>query len=311
MASSCRAEPSPAPRHPLETGLTGVGRGSRCDADLTVRPRVCHDAHVTALADSRTEPTAGSTPDHILAQATDAARGFLIELAAASDIGEHLGVQGEGDLLVTHLFACMRPGYQGWRWSVTIVRATDQEQPTVNEVVLIPGAEAIVAPAWVPYRERIQPGDLSPGDLLPVEDEDPRLVATYSFGDDPLDSDAKAQVRQVSKDLGLGRVRTLSPEGVDMAAERWYDGDGGPETALAKNAPESCWSCGFLMRLSGHLAGSFGVCANGNANDDARVVSLNHGCGAHSEVKLARKQQPIPVPDHVWDTLTDDEFESL
>ena len=96
-----------------------------------------------------------------------------------------------------------------------------------------------------------------------------------------------------------------------MAAERWYAGDGGPEAALAKSAPESCWSCGFLVRLSGHLAGTFGVCANGNANDDGRVVSVDHGCGAHSEVKLARKQQPIPVPDHVFDTLTDDELETL
>ena len=49
-------------------------------------------------------------------------------------------------------------------------------------------------PDWVPYTERLQPGDLSPGDLLPVEDDDPRLVPTYSFGDDPLDADEKAQV---------------------------------------------------------------------------------------------------------------------
>ena len=83
----------------------------------------------------------------------------------------------------------------------------------------------------MPYRERIQPGDLSPGDLLPVSDEDPRLVPTYSFGDDPLDTDEKAQIRQVAQDLGLGRVRTLSIEGRELAAQRWYDGDGGPDVA--------------------------------------------------------------------------------
>ena len=76
-----------------------------------------------------------------------------------------------------------------------------------------PGEEAIVAPAWVPYRERLQPGDMSPGDLLPVDDDDPRLVPTYSFGDDPLDADDKAQVRTVAQDLGLGRVRTLLGRG--------------------------------------------------------------------------------------------------
>ena len=88
-----------------------------------------------------------------------------------------------------------RPGYAGWRWSVTVTRASRQKTVTVCEVVLIPGDEAIVAPEWVPYRERIKPGDLSPGDLLPVADDDPRLVPTYSFGDDPLDADEKAQVR--------------------------------------------------------------------------------------------------------------------
>jgi hypothetical protein len=254
---------------------------------------------------------AQTSPDPVLAGAEDVARAAALDLAGAADVGDHLGVEREGELVVTHLFACTRLGYLGWRWSVTLSRALDSDVPTVNEAVLLPGEEAIVAPSWVPYKERLQPGDLSPGDLLPVEDEDPRLVPTYSFGDDPLDSDAKAQVRQVAQDLGLGRVRTLSIEGTDMAAVRWYEGDGGPESPLAKNAPESCWSCGFLVRICGHLADTFGVCANGNANDDGRVVSFDHGCGAHSEVKLARKQQPIPVPDHVFDTLTDDEFVSL
>ena len=36
------------------------------------------------------------------------------------------------------------------------------------------------------------------------------------------------------------------------------------------------------------------MCANGNANDDGRVVSFDHGCGAHSEVQLSKKQQPVP-----------------
>jgi hypothetical protein len=194
---------------------------------------------------------------------------------------------------------------------VTLTRAKRAKDVTVNEVVLLPGAEAIVAPPWVPYKERIQPGDLSPGDLLPVEDEDARLVPTYLVGDDPLDADDKAQVRRVAADLGLGRVRTLSREGLDMAAERWWAGPGGPGSPLAKGAPETCWSCGFLVRLGGSLSQTFGVCANGNANDDGRVVTFNHGCGAHSEVKLARKQQPQPMPDHVLDTLTDDDLETL
>ena len=270
---------------------------------------VCDDARVIAL------PTRAGKPDSALAKAVDVARGIVLEVAEPSEVGDHLGVRAEGERVVTHHFACSRPGYPGWYWSVTVTRAKRGKDVTANEVVLLPGDDAIVAPAWVPYKERIQPGDLSPGDLLPVEDEDPRLVPTYLVGDDPLDppldADARAQVRRVAEDLGLGRVRTLSREGVDMAAERWYAGDGGPDAPLAKSAPQSCTSCGFLMRLNGALSESFGVCANGNANDDGRVVSLDHGCGAHSEVKLARKQQPLPLPDHVHDTLTEDDLETL
>ncbi len=250
-------------------------------------------------------------PDAAAVAAVDAARAALLEEVDAADVGEHLGHLVEGERLVTHLFACERAGYLGWRWSVTVTRAPRQKVVTIDEIVLIPGAEAIVAPEWVPYRERIKPGDLSPGDLLPVDDDDPRLVPTYSFGDDPLDPDEKAQVRQVAQDLGLGRVRTLSPEGRELAAQRWYDGDGGPGSPLAQSAPDSCTTCGFLMRIAGPLSELFGVCANGDANDDGRVVSLDHGCGAHSEVRLAKKHEPQPTPEPVFDTLTPGEVESF
>jgi hypothetical protein len=255
--------------------------------------------------------TARPKPDAAAVAAVDVARAAVVADVGAADVGEHLGHVVEGERVVTHLFSCERPGYVGWRWSVTVARAPRQKAVTVDEVVLVPGDEAIVAPPWVPYRERIKPGDLSPGDLLPVDDDDPRLVPTYSFGDDPLDADDKAQVRAVAKELGLGRVRTLSLEGRDLAAQRWYDGDSGPEAPIARSAPDQCSTCGFLLRLAGPLAEMFGVCANGDANDDGRVVSLDHGCGAHSEVRLAKKHEPLPLPEPVLDTVTTDELEIL
>ena len=248
-------------------------------------------------------------PDAVSVLAVDAARAALLEQVDAADVGEHLGHLVEDDRVVTHLFACKRPGYRGWHWHVTVARASRQRHVTVDEVVLIPGTDAIVAPGWVPYKERIRPGDLSPGDLLPVEDDDPRLVPTYSFGDDPLDADDKAQIRQVASELYLGRVRTLSMEGRDTTAQRWYHGHGGPKAPLAQSAPAQCATCGFLVRLSGPLSDMFGVCANGNANDDGRVVSFDHGCGAHSEVQLSKKQLPDPLPEPVFDTMTPDEIE--
>ena len=145
-----------------------------------------------------TAPSAATTrtkPDAVAVAAVDAARDALLEDVGAADVGEHLGSVAEGERVVSHQFACTRKGYVGWHWSVTVARASRQRHVTVDEIVLVPGDAAIVAPEWVPYRERLQPGDMSPGDLLPVDDDDPRLVPTYSFGDDPLDSDDKAQVR--------------------------------------------------------------------------------------------------------------------
>ena len=252
---------------------------------------------------------ARARPDAVVLAAVDLARAALLEDVDPRDVGEHLGAQPEGERVATHLFECTRSGYQGWRWSVTVARASRHKAVTIDEIVLVPGQAAITAPAWVPYKERIKPGDLSPGDLLPVEDDDDRLVPTYLVGeDDDLSDDDVVQVRAVARELGLGRVRTLSAEGRAQAAQRWYDGPGGPGASLAQSAPAQCHSCGFLLRLAGALSELFGVCANGNANDDGRVVSFNHGCGAHSEVTLHKRHLPRALPDHVLDDW-DDELE--
>ena len=130
-------------------------------------------------------------------------------------MGDHLGARGEGERVVTHQFACLRPGYPGWYWSVTITRAKRAKDLTVNEVVLLPGGDAIVAPAWVPYKERIKPGDLSPGDLLPVEEDDERLVPTYAVGED--DDLSEDDVRRLVDDHTTGRaLGTLGEPAVDV-----------------------------------------------------------------------------------------------
>lgn len=247
-------------------------------------------------------------PDTVGVAAVEAALEALTELVGAGEVGEHLGHASEDERVTTHYFACTRRGYRGWRWSVTLARAPRQKTVTVDEVVLLPGADALVAPEWVPYRERLQPGDLSPGDLLPVEEDDPRLVPGYLADDEVVDDET---VREVSDEVGLGRARVLSLEGRDLAAQRWYDGSHGPDAPIAKSAPDACSTCGFLIRLAPPMSQLFGVCANAQANDDGRVVSFDHGCGAHSEVRLHERNLPVPLPDPVLDTLTWDDLEQF
>ena len=246
--------------------------------------------------------------DTVGAQAVDAARAALVELVPEDHVGEYLGHEAEADKVVTHFFACTQRGYRGWRWSVTVARAPRQKAVTVDEVVLLPGAEAVLAPEWVPWRERIRPGDLGPGDLLPTDDDDPRLAPAYTAADEAVDA---KEVKRVSEELGLGRVRVLSVEGRELAADRWYDGSHGPDTELAQSAPAPCGTCGFLVRLTGPLGRLFGACANAFANDDGRVVSLDHGCGAHSEARLGRRNLPQPLPEPALDTLRWDELETF
>jgi hypothetical protein len=247
-----------------------------------------------------------ATPDSLALEAVDAARAALVEEVGTDVVGEHLSAGSEADGAVTHTFACTQAGYPGWVWAVTLVRAPGADAVTIDEIVMLPGDEAITAPVWVPWRDRIQPGDLSPGDLLPADEDDPRLVPTYFAGERPDDDE-----RPVVDELGLGRARVLSMEGRDLAAQRWYDGEQGPDVPLAQSAPGRCSGCGFLVRLDSPLATLFGVCANEFANDDGRVVALNHGCGAHSEAQLRKKQLPPPLPDHVFDSLSRADFEEF
>jgi hypothetical protein len=214
---------------------------------------------------------------------TDAVCAAAVELAreAARDVGgdsvgEHLGARAEGDRVVTHRFAADQPGYRGWHWSVTVARAPRSKHVTVSEVALLPGAEAVLAPEWVPWNERLRPGDLGVGDLLPTPPDDDRLAPGYVLSDDEA-------VVEVDRELGFGRVRVMSRLGREEVAQRWYESDAGPSTPLAKAAPGTCGTCGFYLPLAGSLGAVFGICGNLFAPDDGRAVSADHGCGAHSE----------------------------
>ena len=119
--------------------------------------------------------------------------------AAAEAVGEHLEARAE-DGAVTHFFAAEHGGYRGWRWSVTLASADDDSAITVSEVVLLPGPDAMVSPAWVPWNERVRPGDLGVGDLLPTSPDDVRLVPGYVASDD-------IAVEELAREVGLGRGR--------------------------------------------------------------------------------------------------------
>lgn len=238
------------------------------------------------------------TNDAVCAAATELARAAAEDIADEGHVGDHLGAQVDGERLVTHYFECLSPAYRGWRWAVTVTRAPRSKVVTVAETVLLPGAGALLAPEWLPWSERLKPGDLGVGDLLPTREDDERLEPGYAETSDE-DADAVAVW-----ELGLGRPRVLSPLGRDDAADRWYSGDHGPRAPIAEAAPAHCSGCGFFLPLAGSLRRVFGVCANAYSPSDGQVVSVDHGCGAHSEAAVM--PTPVDVTTPIVDELAYD-----
>lgn len=171
--------------------------------------------------------------------------------------GDHRGANVTHPGVVVHSFAADLPGYRGWEWHVVLASAPGTQDITVSEVALVAGDSALQAPEWVPWEERVRPGDLGPRDLLPPAADDPRLTA------------------------GEPGQRELSDAGIRGTSARWRAGDTGPKSEFAKEALRHCRSCAFNVPLTGALGRDWGACTNEWAFD-GDVVHADHGCGAHS-----------------------------
>ncbi|QIQ04209.1 DUF3027 domain-containing protein [Streptomyces liangshanensis] len=286
--------------------------------------------------------TRSRTPDRLCAEAVDLARSAAEEAAFPGVVGEHVTAVADGDRVVTHFFECKELGYRGWRWAVTVTRASRAKLVTLDETVLLPGPDSLLAPEWVPWSERLRPGDMGPGDLLPTEAEDLRLEPGYnaeesappnsvvasavtpqnladlveaestapspspspSLSSDPSGT-ARGTIAAVAEELGMRRARVLSRYGLHLSADRW-DESFGAKTPMAQAAPAPCVSCGFLLPLAGSLRQAFGVCANEFSPADGHVVSLAYGCGGHSEAAVMPPPlRPLPP---VMDSMATDAF---
>ncbi|WP_230202981.1 DUF3027 domain-containing protein [Parafrankia discariae] len=316
--ASAEAEPTPAEPAPAGAAGTSVeaarGSGADAPADVSVGvPAGVVSEHERAVPERSGPETPGPDAgpdvpatrarvarsgrllrepvlDSVCAGAVDLARAAAEEEAdSPAEVGRHLGVEAEAERLVLHRFECLSRAYVGWTWTVVVARASRIRKATVNDVVLTPGEGAVLAPAWVPWSERLRPGDVGVGDLLPTAVDDPRLALRASDAEEIEDPEPWMGP-------GIGRPRMLSAVGREEAAERWYGGDSGPDASIAKVAPATCLTCGFHVRLVGALGRLFGVCANELAPDDARVTAVDHGCGAHSEALVAPSAHPESVP---------------
>lgn len=281
-------------------------------------------------------------PDTTL-EARDFAKAIALDMAEdPSDVGDFVTSQDLGDGVTDFRFESHIAGYEGWQWSVTMYHDEELDHWTVNESSLLPTEQALLPPKWIPWKDRLEPTDLSVTDSIGTDPDDPRLeegltdqqieavadaiekerkaadeaatATTDETGDAEADSasaepavaaDAQSDAADAATtsaldmaeaidEFELSRRHVLSSLGRAQTAKRWYEGPHGPKALSTKTAGGSvCETCGFFIPLKGDLSRMFGVCANKWSPDDGRVVSLDHGCGEHSEIDP-------PQPSRLW-----------
>ncbi|EEI17609.1 DUF3027 domain-containing protein [Corynebacterium lipophiloflavum] len=209
----------------------------------------------------------------LLGEAAVAAARQALEEIAEGGIGSHIGVAAVSPNVATHRFEADVPGYPGWEWNADVACATGASRVTINEVALVPASDALQAPEWVPYSDRLRPGDLGPGDVMEAAPDDHRLT------DDSFDKNAVTFV-------GRETANYLTVKGLEEAKQRWRTGDFGPTSEFAEQAAMACRTCAFYIPMAPPVGENFGVCANEYAAD-GRLVASSYGCGAHSQTKVA------------------------
>ncbi|MUM27498.1 DUF3027 domain-containing protein [Mycobacterium sp. CBMA295] len=161
-------------------------------------------AEQASESDRATGPAAPSREQEaMLLGAAGQARAALNEFSGEGAVGEYLGASIEDAASATHRFLADLPGYRGWQWAVVVAAYPGADHVTISELVLIPGPTALLAPQWLPWQDRVRPGDLGPGDLLAPPPDDPRLVPGYLATGDPLIDDMARSTRRVCRDCAF------------------------------------------------------------------------------------------------------------
>lgn len=261
------------------------------------------------------------------------AQAVAIEVADEdSQVGDFVEAIDLGDNVTDFRFETRVRGYEGWQWSVTLYHDVELDHWTVNESSLVPTDKALRPPEWIPWKDRLEPTDLAVTDSIGTDPDDPRMekgfrkvepaeqgenvssdaesAETTDAGDNAetdadgvggsQDKSAAASVTseedidEAVEEFDLSRRHVLTPLGRSQTAKRWYEGPRGPKSLSTKTSDGNpCSTCGFFIPLKGELNLLFGVCANKWSPDDGRVVSIDHGCGEHSEIEP-------PEPSHLW-----------
>lgn len=196
----------------------------------------------TAAAPTEAEPAESAEPaaevdddevfeaDEVLMAATDQARAALELITPADTIGDYLGYIVEGERVLSLLFDCLMSGYPGWRWTVSLSRVDEDSAPQVLETELMPGDDALLAPEWVPWSDRLADSkaaeELAAAVLGADDDDDDDDDDDESDDDDETDDDDDSDS---DDDIGESDDGVDALDGIDfdeaLTASELHDGE--------------------------------------------------------------------------------------
>lgn len=143
----------------------------------------------------------------------DVARAAAVENAGEKAISKFVELIDEGDGAYSFVFEAKLEGYQGWLWSVTLFDSGD-EAPTISEVVLLPGEQALLAPAWVPWSERLADWKALQVELEAQAALEAQEAAENADGEDE-DEDETDELDEVEVDEEDDEAEAAEPEAAE------------------------------------------------------------------------------------------------
>ena len=116
------------------------------------------------------------------AKPKDLALEALNELAQGS-FGEFVDEKEIEKGAIDVRFSCTMRGYDGWHWVVTLTQPDKRKDPMVAEVNLMAGENALLAPEWVPWAERLAQfrAELKEAGKAQSDDEADALIADMAL----------------------------------------------------------------------------------------------------------------------------------
>ena len=185
---------------------------------------------------------------------------------ATIGVGEHLGVEAGRRPGRAPLLRLPAPRLRG----LALVGdpgagRAGQDRRRSTRSCCCPATSRCCGRAWVPWADRIQPGDVTAGLLMPHRAGGSAAGAGLHrrrAGRRHRSGRGRRDPRRGGRAGARPRAGAVpggSRRGRRALARR---SDGGPDNEMTKQAPDVCETCGFFVRLEGWLGILFGACAN-------------------------------------------------